>query len=237
MSLDKIELPNYKLRHELWNSITHGLGALFGIVALIFMLLKTCGVFPYKDVIKDSEYIYDIIGVSIYSFGIITCMTISCLYHALARNNGKKVFRIIDHDFVFVLVACTYTVFCLSAIREETALNGLFPYCGWIIFGIVWALTALGIVMNSINIVKYSKLSMIIYVCAGWTIIFASDALINNISLNGFLLLLFGGIAYSIGAILYGIGKKKSVWFHTVFHIFVLVGVVLQFLSVYFYVI
>lgn len=236
MSVDKIELPNYKLKHELWNSITHGLGAIFGIIALILMLLKVCGIYPNNDVIYDKEFIYKIIGVSIYGFGIITCMTISCLYHALAKNNGKRVFRVIDHDFVFVLVACTYTIFCLGSIREESMWNGLVPYSGWIIFAIVWALIALGITMNSINIKKYAVLSMIIYICAGWTIIFASDILFTKLTLSGFLLLLGGGIAFSIGAILYGIGKKKSVWWHTVFHIFVLIGIILQFFSVYFFV-
>lgn len=236
MSVDKIELPNYKLKHELWNSITHGLGAIFGIIALILMLLKVCGIYPNNDVIYDKEFIYKIIGVSIYGFGIISCMTISCLYHALAKNNGKRVFRVIDHDFVFVLVACTYTIFCLGSIREESMRNGLVPYSGWIIFAIVWALIALGITMNSINIKKYAVLSMIIYICAGWTIIFASDILFTKLTLSGFLLLLGGGIAFSIGAILYGIGKKKSVWWHTVFHIFVLIGIILQFFSVYFFV-
>lgn len=90
--------------------------------------------------------------------------------------------------------------------------------------------------MNSINIKKYAVLSMIIYICAGWSIIFASDILLTKLTLNGFLLLLSGGIAFSIGVILYGIGKKKSVWWHTVFHIFVLAGIILQFFSVYFYV-
>jgi len=236
MSVDKIELPNYKLKHELWNSITHGLGAIFGIIVLVFMLLKVCGVYPYQEVIKDKEFIYKIVGVSIYGFGIITCMTISCLYHALAKNNGKRVFRVIDHDFVFVLVASTYTIFCLGSIREERMWNGLLPYSGWIIATLVWALVALGITMNSINIKKYAALSMIIYICAGWSIIFASDILLTKLTLNGFLLLLSGGVAFSIGAILYGIGKKKSVWWHTVFHIFVLIGIILQFFSVYFYV-
>lgn len=148
----------------------------------------------------------------------------------------KRVFRVIDHDFVFVLVASTYTIFCLGSIREESMWNGLVPYSGWIIVALVWALVALGITMNSINIKKYAVLSMIIYICAGWSIIFASDILLTKLTLNGFLLLLSGGIAFSIGAILYGIGKKKSVWWHTVFHIFVLVGIILQFFSVYFYV-
>lgn len=236
MSVHEIELPNYKLRHELWNSISHGIGGLFGILALILMILKICGIYPISEVSYDKEFIYKIIASSIYAFGIITCMTISCLYHALAKNNGKRVFRVIDHDFVFVLVGATYSVYCLTIVRETPAWGGVLPYSGWIIFALVWALIALGITMNSVNIKKYSTLSMVIYIFAGWTIIFIADALYRAMELNGLLLLLFGGISFTIGAILYGIGKRYSVWWHTVFHFFVLLGIILQFISVYLYV-
>lgn len=236
MSVHEIELPNYRLRHELWNSISHGLGGLFGIVALILMLLKICGVYPNQDVVIDADFVYKIVASCIYSFGIISCMTISCLYHALAKNNGKRVFRVIDHDFVFVLVGCTYSMYCLTCIREESAWGGVLPYSGLIIFILVWSLIAFGITMNSVNIKKFGALSMIIYVFAGWSILLVCDGLFNTISLNGFLLLLFGGVSFTIGAILYGLGKKHSVWWHTVFHFFVLAGAILQFLSVYLYV-
>lgn len=236
MSVHEIELPNYRLRHELWNSISHGLGGLFGIVALILMLLKICGVYPNQEVIIDTDFVYKIVAACIYSFGIISCMTISCLYHALAKNNGKRVFRVIDHDFVFVLVGCTYSMYCLTCIREESAWGGVLPYSGLIIFTLVWSLIAFGITMNSVNIKKFGVLSMIIYVFAGWSILLVCDEIFNTISLNGFLLLLFGGVSFTIGAILYGLGKKHSVWWHTVFHFFVLAGVILQFLSVYLYV-
>ncbi len=236
MSVHEIELPNYRLRHELWNSISHGLGGLFGIVALILMLLKICGVYPNQEVVIDADFVYKIVAACIYSFGIISCMTISCLYHALAKNNGKRVFRVIDHDFVFVLVGCTYSMYCLTCIREESAWGGVLPYSGLIIFTLVWSLIAFGITMNSVNIKKFGVLSMIIYVFAGWSILLVCDGIFNTISLNGFLLLLFGGVSFTIGAILYGLGKKHSVWWHTVFHFFVLAGAILQFLSVYLYV-
>jgi hemolysin III len=237
MSVEEIALPNYKLRHELRNSISHGIGAIFGIVALVLMMLKINGVYPYNPaVVHDADFVFQIVCSSIYAFGIISCMTISCLYHALARNNGKRVFRVIDHDFVFVLVGCTYTIFCLCAIRDEPCWGGLIPHSGWIIFALAWALIALGITMNSINIQKYNVLSMLIYVGVGWSIILASDALINTVGWGGFGFLLGGGIAFTIGAVLYGIGSKKSVWWHTVFHFFVLAGIVLQFIGVYFFV-
>ncbi len=236
MSVKEIELPNYKLRHELWNSITHGLGALFGIIAFIFMILKVCGIIPNSAVTYDAEFVYKVIGICIYSFGIVSCMTISCLYHALARNNGKRVFRVIDHDFVFVLVGSTYSMYCLTIIREASAWGGVLPYSGWILLALVWALIAFGITMNSINIKKFNILSSVLYLCVGWSVLLVVDAIYNTIELGGFLLLLFGGIAFSIGAVLYAIGSKKSVWWHTVFHFFVLLGIVLQFISVYIYV-
>ena len=237
MSLRDIELPYYKLRHELWNSISHGLTALFGIAAFILMMLKISGVFTPNGlhIMVNDPYAY--VASAIYGFAIIVCMTISCIYHALAKNNGKRVLRVLDHDFVFFLVAGTYTPFCLIAMRELPlwGINGT-EWSGWLIFALVWACIALGITMNSINIKKFSALSMIIYLCAGWLIIVNCVELFNAIGMEGFLLLLFGGISFSIGSILYGIGKSHSVWFHTVFHWFVTLGIILQFLSVYLYV-
>ncbi len=240
MSLKDIKLPDYKLSHELWNSITHGLTALFGVVALILMLLKINNIYlPNESHLNNEiDVIYALIACSIYGVSIIVTMTISSIYHALKKNNGKKVLRILDHDFVFFLVAGTYTPYSLISLRN-VSFWGIenSNFSGWVIFILVYSLIALGITMNSINIKKYGTLSMIIYLLAGWLIIINPIELINVISLNGFILLLSGGISYSIGAILYGIGKKKSLWFHTVFHIFVSIGVVLQFLSVYLYVI
>lgn len=237
MSVKEIELPDYKLRHELWNSISHGLTALFGIVALILMIIKIAGVFTPNGlhIAQNDSYAY--VAVSIYGFSIIVCMTISCIYHSLAKNNGKRVLRVLDHDFVFLLVAGTYTPYCLITMRDLPlwGIEGT-NWSGWLVFALVWSFIALGITMNSINIKKYSALSMIIYLCAGWMIIFNCIELFDALGMEGFLLLLFGGISFSIGSILYGIGKNHSVWFHTVFHWFVTLGIILQFLSVYLYV-
>jgi hemolysin III len=235
MSVNEIELPNYRLSHELWNSISHGIGGLFGIVATILMFLKIYGVYPIAAVVYDADLIYASIACGIYGLSIISCMTISCIYHGLAKNNGKRVLRVLDHDFVFFLVGGTYTAFCLIPIREVFARGGVLPYSGWIVLAITRAAIALGITMNSINIKKYSILSMLIYIIAGWSIIMVSDALINTISIYGFIYLLVGGIAFTIGAILYGIGKSHSVRWHTVFHFFVLFGIVLQFVAIYVY--
>ncbi len=238
MGVRDIELPDYKLRHELWNSISHGLTALFGIIAFILMMLKISNIYAPNGIhINSSDIPYAYVSCAIYGFSMIVCMTISCIYHALAKNNGKRVLRVLDHDFVFFLVAGTYTPFCLISMRELPlwGIQGT-EWSGWLIFALVWSFIALGITMNSVNIKKFSALSMSIYICAGWFIILNCVELFNKINLEGFLLLLFGGISFSIGAILYGLGKKHSVWWHTVFHWFVTIGIVLQFLSVYLYV-
>lgn len=241
MSLEEVKLPNYKLRHELWNSITHGLGALFGIFILIFSLIKIINTgyingLDSSNPLSYSSYIIKISSIAIYSISLMITYTISCIYHALKRNNGKKVLRIIDHDTVYLLISGTYTPYCLISLRNVKLYN-IIPYSGYIILAIVYILIILGIVFNSININKFKILSFIMYIASGWMIIFEAKELLNIIGFNGFILLLMGGISYTLGSILYGIGSKKSVWFHTVFHIFVLIGTILQFVSIYLYVV
>lgn len=240
MSVSEIELPNYKLRHELWNAISHGLGAVFGIIALILLSLKLGSVFiPNSIQLKtETDYILAVISIIIYTFSIISCMSISCIYHSLKKNNGKRVLRVIDHDMVYFLVFGTYLPYCLITLREENfwGINGA-SFSGYIILILCFIFVTLGIVFNSINIKKFSILSMAMYILAGWTIILDCLTLFNKLGFNGFILLLMGGVSFTIGAILYGLGKKHSVWWHTVFHFFVLFGIILQFLSIYLYVI
>ena len=233
MSVNEISLPNYTVKQDIWNAITHGLGAIFGLVVTILMILKINLWGAWGT--NYTEHVYRMVGVCIYGVGMILCYTISCIYHSLFKNNGKRVLRVIDHDTVFMLIAGSYTIFCLTALREQT-LYGVIPYVGWIIFAICWIGVIVGVVFNSINIHKYNALSTSLYIIIGWSIIFAAKELINTITLNGFLWMLSGGIAYTLGAILYGIGAKKSLWFHTVFHVFIVIGTVLQFISIWFYV-
>lgn len=233
MSIKKIILPKYKLSQELWNSITHGIGAIFGIVVTILMLLKVT-VWGY-DGGSTMEMIYRIIGISLYGSGMIICYTISCVYHALAKNDGKRVLRVIDHDTVYLLIAGSYSIYCLTALRN-VPLYGIIPSGGWLIFIVAWTGVALGITLNSIDMNKFKIVSFILYIVIGWIIIIASPELINTMGLNGFLLMLAGGLSYTIGSLLYGIGRKKSIWFHTVFHCFILLGTILQFISIWFYI-
>ncbi len=240
MKLAKLEHANYSLAQELWNSISHGLGALFGIVVLILTLLKINGVYPYTPSISyDTSYIVKTITSIFYSVSIIVCMSISCVYHALKKNKGKKVMRIIDHAMIYLLVAGSYAPFCLVGMIEHEAKLWNIPntwWSGYLIFAISYTCLIIGVTFSSINMVKFEILSMVMYLVGGGAIILNITGIYQALGLNGFLFLVFGGVSFFIGAALYGVGKRQSLWWHTVFHFFILVGIILHFLSIYLYV-
>jgi len=213
-------LPTYTKGEEIFNMTSHIVGGALGIVAVVL-----CIIFAAKH-----NNVYGIVSCSIYGFSMILLYTMSSIYHGLRPNKAKKVFQILDHCSIFFLIAGTYTPYCLVTLREyNTAL-------GWTLFGIVWGMAVIGIVLNSIDIKKYKILSMICYLVMGWCILVRAPLLPKLLGLPGFILLLAGGVAYTIGAIFYGFGKKKK-YIHSVFHMFILLGSVLQFFSILFYVI
>lgn len=222
MSIKEIEIPKYSLGEELWNSISHGLGALFGIIASILLCIK---VVPNKDP-------YEIASALIYSFSMIILFAVSCVYHALGKNDGKRVMRILDHDMIFLLVAGCYTPYTLVALRNVNVWGWGTGVVAYIMLIVVWTCCIVGTIFNSINIKKYAWLSMICYLFAGWVIVGALVALWDVIGPIGTMLLLLSGITYSLGCILYGLGKKLK-YMHTIFHFFVLLGAILMFISIY----
>lgn len=209
----KIELPKYKLGEELINSISHGIGALLSIAALVLCIIK-------------SSSGLSLFATLIYTISSIILYLMSCLYHSLKPNNAKRIFRIIDHCSIYILIAGTYTPIVLLALP---------PALGWTIFGIVWTIAIIGIVLNSIDIKKFRHVSMALYLIAGWCIIFSFKSLWQNMNHIGILFTLLGGIIYTIGAILYGIGKKKK-YMHSIFHIFCILASVCFFVTIYFYI-
>ena len=215
--LDKIMIPKYSLGEEITNAILHGIGALLSIAALVL-----CVVF---SAIHGNAY--SVVSSCIYGSTLIFLYTMSCLYHSLKVNKAKKVFRIIDHCSIFLLIAGTYTPYTL------VSLNGM---VGWVMFSVIWCSAILGIVLNAVNLNKYKKISMILYITMGWAVIFSFKSLVAAIEIGGIYLLLAGGIIYTIGAIFYGIGKKYK-YMHSVFHFFVLSGSILHFFSILLYVI
>ena len=212
------QLPCYTRGEERMNMITHIVGGALGVVVLL-----TCVV---RAALRDN--FFGILSCTIYGTTFITMFTISSVYHGLAPGTGKKVMQVIDHCTIYFLIAGTYTAVVLSAIRP------LYPVLGWGLFAFEWAVAALAATLTAIDLKKYGVFSMICYIGMGWAVIPFWRQVLDVMTLPGFLLLLSGGIAYTVGSILYGLGKKRK-WMHSVFHIFVVLGALLQFLSVVLY--
>ena len=216
------ELPNYTKGEEIFNAVSHIVGGTFGIITLVLGII-------FAIIYSNG---YGLAGMIVYGISMIILYTMSSLYHFLPRGKAKKVFRILDHCTIFILIAGTYTPYCLVSLREYSSV------LGWSLFGIVWFLSTLGIIGNAINMHnKWVKaLSLICYIGEGWCVIFAIKQLIKAITIPGFIYLLLGGVIYTIGAVFYGFGKKKK-YIHSVFHLFCLAGTIFQFISILFYVI
>ena len=213
-------LPTYTKGEEIFNMVSHIVGGAAGIA-----ILTLCVIFA--AIHKNG---YALASGIVYGVSLILMYTMSSIYHGLRKDSkAKKVFQIIDHCSIFLLIAGTYTPFALCALREYNVA------LGWTIFGIVWGLTIIGIVLNSIDIKKYKVFSMICYLVMGWCIIFRIDLIFKNLELIAFLLVLLGGIFYTIGAVLYGIGKKRK-WMHSIFHIFCVIASILHGLCILIYI-
>ena len=213
-------LPTYTKGEEIFNMTSHIVGAVLGVVATVL-----CIVFA---AIRGN--VYGVVSGAIYGVTMIILYTMSSIYHGLSpKRYSKRVFQVLDHCSIFLLIAGSYTPFALCTLREDN------PIIGWTIFGIIWGVAILGIVLNSIDIKKFKVFSMICYLIMGWCIIIKINLLPELLGMPGFILLLAGGIAYTIGAVLYGIGKKHK-YAHSIFHLFILLGSLLQFLCILLYV-
>jgi len=210
-----IKIPNYTLGEELFNSISHGIGAALAVAALVLMVVKAHNPLPETT-------------VSLFGATMIILYTMSCIYHALSPNlEGKKVLRVIDHCNVFLLVFGTYI---------PVSLLGVGGAKGWILFGVIGAFTIIGIVFTAINVDKYKVIATICHVINGWSILIGIPELINNAGHEGLLFMILGGVMYTIGSVLYGLGSKKK-YMHCIFHVFCLLGTFFHFWSIYMYLI
>ena len=208
-------LPDYTKAEELMNMITHIVGAAFGIVALILCV--------YYSALRHDPY--RVVGSAIYGASLIVLYTMSSVYHGLHPNMGKKVMQVIDHCTIYFLIGGTYSPVVLGPLRDVS------PAWAWSIFGVVWGMAILSAVFTAIDLKKYARISMIGYIGIGWCIVIAAPLTIKAMTPTGFLWLLIGGIVYTIGAILYGLGRKHR-YMHSIFHVFVLGGTVCQFVSI-----
>jgi len=212
-------LPNYTKGEEIMNMVTHIVGGTLGIAAFILCLYKTC----------NNGNVLDILGAIVYGITMVLLYTVSSVYHGLHPSTGKKVMQIVDHCTIYFLIAGTYTPILLSAFVPTT------PMLGWGLLIAEWSLAILAATFTAIDLHRYRVFSMICYIGMGWGIILFLPQALRVLSQSGFQLLLSGGIAYTIGAVLYGIGAKKH-WMHSVFHIFVVLGTMLQFMAIFLYV-
>ena len=214
-------LPTYTKGEEIFNMVSHIVGGALGVVALVL-----CVIFA---AIHGNAY--GVVSSAIFGTTLIILYTMSSIYHGLNEKlKAKKVFQVIDHCSIFLLIAGSYTPFALCTLREYSTATG------WTIFGIIWGLAILGIVLNAIDLKRYKVFSMICYLVMGWCIIIKGSILPVLLTTPGFILVLSGGIVYTIGAILYGIGKKKK-WMHSIFHLACVFGSLLHFLCILLYVV
>ena len=213
--MNKEYVPKYSLGEELVNSISHGIGAGLAIAGLVLLCIRA----------------HSALGVLcgiIYAVIMIVLYTISCIYHALSPKLGaKKVLRTLDHINVLLMVAGTYTPISLCLLGGTL---------GWISFGVVWAVTIVVVVFNAINVNKFQFLSIASNLLLGWGAIFIFGPLMRACPTNGIILLVSGGVVYTIGAILYGIGRKIP-YIHSLFHFFVLGASILHYFLIYFYIV
>lgn len=211
-------LPEYSRGEEIFNMVSHIIGGAIGIAAIVL-----CSIFAHSG--------YGVVSGVIFGVTMLALYTMSSIYHGLKPDTmAKRVFQIIDHCSIFILIAGTYTPIVLCTIREYNTAEG------WTIFGIIWGLAAIGVTLNSIDLKKYKVFSMICYLVMGWLIITRISLIIRLLGMPAFWMLLSGGVAYTVGAVFYGVGKNKK-WMHSVFHIFCVIGSVLHFLMILFYVI
>ncbi len=207
-STKNINLPGYTLSEELLNAITHGIGSLLSIIGAIILILK------YQSNPQN------LVFMMVYCFTLFLLYSISTLYHSLKKGRAKAIFRKFDHCSIFLLIAGTYTPLC------ATFLKNIFAFC---ILAAVWTLAIIGIVFNAIDVNRFSKFSLICYILMGWSIIFIARSTLEVLNQRQLIYLLVGGIFYTVGAIIYVIGKKVK-YMHSIWHFFVLAGSIFHFL-------
>lgn len=213
-------LPDYTRGEEICNMVTHIVGGALGILALVL-----CPVFGAR------HSAWSVVSGSLFAFCMLVLYAISSVYHGLSpRLLGKRVLQVLDHCSIFLLIAGTYTPIVLCAIRPVN------PALAWTLFGLIWALAALGITFNAIDLKKYDKFSFACYLLMGWAIVIRIDLVYRLIGPAGFWLLLAGGLSYTVGAVLYLIGRRRR-YAHSAFHVFAVIGSLLHFLCILLYVI
>lgn len=210
-------LPDYSAGEELCNMLSHLAGVLLGIVVLVLCVAKA----------SAHQYLPGIIGGTIFGTSMILLYTMSTIYHGWAKGMTKKVLQVVDHCTIYILIAGSFAPVCLTHLMEKNA------KIAWIIFAIVCAACIVGVVFTAIDLKKYQLLSMVGYL-SPWCMLFAGRDVLSTFPLPFWYFIVGGGVAYTIGAVLYATCKKIP-YMHLVFHLFILTGSVLHFLGNYIY--
>ncbi len=213
------KLPDYTRGEEIFNMTSHIVGSAIAIVVLV-----TCVV---MGALRGTAW--SVVGGAIYGASMILLYTMSSIYHGLRPVKAKKVMQVIDHCTIYLLIAGTYTPIMLAAMRP------IYPAIAWTVFGVVWGCAIVAIVLTAIDLKKFKIFSMICYLGMGWCIIFFVKQTAEVLGGPAMWLLVLGGVAYTVGAVLYGLGKKKH-YIHSVFHIFCIIGSLFHYFLILFYV-
>ncbi len=205
----------YPPAEERINILSHAIGIIYGVTALVLLVLRAL---QYGD-------IWHIVSFSVFGISIVILFSASTIYHSTRNPQRRNYLRVVDHSAIYVSIAGTYTPFTL------VTLSG---WVGWLLFGLTWGMAAIGITLKLFFTGRYSLLSTLMYVLMGWLIVFAIKPLINHLATAGLYWLVAGGLAYTLGAVLYSI--KKIPFNHAIFHCLVLVGNFCHFMAIYYYV-
>ena len=202
----------YLIVNEVFNAITHGIGTGLSIAGLVLLIIKGAQTgSPIK-----------IVSYAIFGASMVLLFLFSTLFHSLIFTKAKKVFQVFDHSSIYLLIAGSYTPFCLITIQG---------WLGWTLFGIVWSIAIAGVVFKSIWLQKRGKTDVILYVIMGWICLLAIKPLYIGLGTTGFLLLFLGGVSYTVGAFFYSMKNVK--FMHVVWHLFVMLGAIFIFFSIY----
>ena len=207
-----LKIRSYSPKEELLNVITHGAGLVLSVLGLFLLI--------FKALEFDSRRL--LLSFLIFGSSLILLYLASTLYHSTKDRRKRFSFKIFDHIAIFILIAGTYTPFALVTLQGRT---------GWIILGVVWGIALFGTILKLFFTGRFKILSTLLYVGMGWVIIFAIKPLMENLSSQGLLWLLGGGLAYTIGAILYSISRIN--YNHAIFHFFVLLGSYCHYMAIY----
>ena len=210
------DIKRYTTGEEIFNSVSHGVSALGAVIGCTVMItLSAC--FGTGRAVASSI---------IFGLSLVTMYTMSTLYHAFPFERVKKLFRIFDHSSIPLLIAGSYTPFCLIALKDSPK--------GTVVVTVVWLCAAAAIALNVINLDRFEKYTLVIYIAMGWSVLFALKDIVAALPQPGFLLLLGGGLAYTAGIVFYKMTKVR--YMHSVWHLFVTLGSLLHFLCVVMYV-